>query len=329
MEVGDSGGLLTMGWRTSPDNPVNRPPVPAAWRSRILDGQAALSDAIGRALAGDADRLGRPCLLALDGYKGAKFDSLVDGVRRVLEAEGLEVETVDANGAYRSPGKIEALVGPYLAGDPSFGRVYPGDLESLLDPDKVAALASGWEALRRTGNRRVVICHGAGAAVPRLRPLYDRVAYLDLTRRSSSRAASGARPHPWARLATERPHWKRAYYVEYPVLNRHKKRVLRDFDWYVESCREESPKLAPADVYRALMTELSGMPLSFKVFYMPGTFGGMEFGERFNVPGLPNSSWCYEVSVGDSHLLVDPGDGRVLEIPLHNLIFEAPLRPPG
>ena len=89
---------------------------------------------------------------------------------------------------------------------------------------------------------------------------------------------------------------------------------------------DNNPKLVPADVYHALITELSGRPLSFKVFYMPGTFGGHEFGNRFEVNGLPNTSWDFEISVGDNHLLIDTGDGCVLEMPFYNILWEQPLR---
>jgi hypothetical protein len=71
---------------------------------------------------------------------------------------------------------------------------------------------------------------------------------------------------------------------------------------------------------------MAGRPLCFKVFYMPGMFGGTEFAKRFNVPGLPNNSWDYEISVGDNHLLIDAGDGRIVEMPFYNLIWEQPLR---
>jgi hypothetical protein len=120
--------------------------------------------------------------------------------------------------------------------------------------------------------------------------------------------------------------FKRIYYFEYPALNRHKKDLLKIADWYIDGSDEQDPKLVPADIYHALIAELAGHPICFKVFYMPGAFGGTEFSGRFNVPGLPNNSWDYEISVGDNHLLVDPGDGRILELPFYNLIWEQPLR---
>jgi hypothetical protein len=118
---------------------------------------------------------------------------------------------------------------------------------------------------------------------------------------------------------------KRIYSVEYPILNRHKKDVLASFHWYIDDSENGAPKLLPADLYHKMITELSCRPLSFKVFYMPGVFGGTEFITRFKVKSLPNTSWDYEISVGDNHLLVDLSGKCVLNLPFYNVFWEQPL----
>lgn len=316
-----------MAWYTSTDNLINRARLAPAWTDGLIRGNDLASASIAQTLAADIDRLNRPAVLAIDGYKGTQFAALVDPLRRKLAEAGIDVSVFNIQHVFHPQSHIQRMIRETLTDDPCFGRVYDGQLEDFMDPVKLRDLAHQWEALRGgRGQRRAAICYGVGAAVPALRGLIDHVVYMDLTREQILIRADQNALCP---IGSDEPAgfpWKTIYYVENPILNRHKKRVLRDMDWYIEASHVDDPKLLPRELYHVLMVELSGMPIGFKVFYMPGVFGGTEFSKRFKVPGLPNTSWDYEISVGDSHLLVDPGNGIVLEIPFYNVLWEQPLR---
>ena len=317
-----------MAWYASSDNCVNRVPLPRMWQDRIVNGWHCVNETLGRCLIADVDRLQRPCFLALEGYKGAHLQPALDGLREFLAAAGVEVLSFNVNEFFRPKEEIDKILRDYeRPEDPSFGCVFAGTLEDLIDPQKVREITSQWESMRGArGTRRVVICHGVGAAVVTPRYGFDRIAYCDITREQILIRAGRNELCPVGEDIPRGFPWKRIYYVEYPMLNRHKKTLLKMIDWHIDTSSVDDPKLVPEDIYHALITELSGRPLSFKVFYMPGTFGGTEFGRRFKVPGLPNTSWDYELSVGDNHLLIDAGGSRVLELPFYNILWEQPLR---
>jgi hypothetical protein len=322
------GGIF-LAWYTSADNAINTPPLPKTWRDQIINGKNAVSEALGQSLIAGVDRLQRPYLFALDGFNGAQFGPILEGITTILTAAGVEVLPFRVIDLFRQKEEIDESCRPYeKPDDPSFGYVFGGKLDDLIDPLKLRAVTSRLENLRKmSGVRQVVICHGVGAAVESWRHLFDSVAYCDLTRDQllvryeRNEVPPVGQDTPCGGLI-----WKRTYYVEYPLLNRHKKRLLKTVDWYLDVSDEDNPKLLPEDVYHALIVELSGRPISFKVFYMPGVFGGSEFKERFKVQNLPNTSWDYELSVGDNHVLVDVGEGRVLNMPFYNVFWEQPLR---
>jgi hypothetical protein len=317
-----------MAWYTSPDNQINQPRLPEAWLKQILNGSGNIHKALADALLADLNRLKQPLLFALDGYKGVKFQPLIDGIRHQLAAEGVEVVLFNVNDVFRPQAELDEIARPYeKPEDPNFGWVFEGNIEDLTDPAKVKAAAAQWEKLREDkGRRTVLICHGVGALLGSWRHLFDRVVFCDVTREQIIIRSERNELLPVGETTPAGFPFKRVYYFEYPLLNRHKKQLLKVMDWYIDDSCENDPKLVPAHVYHALITELAGRPICFKVFYMPGMFGGTEFPKRFNVPGLPNNSWDYEISVGDNHLLVDPGDGRILELPFYSLIYEQPLR---
>jgi len=327
-----------MAWYTSPDNCINRPPLPEAWRQRILNGLPRICRLISDTLLRDLPRLNRPCFLALDGYKGTKLGPYVDGLKDLLKAGGAEVALFNVNSVFRPQAEIAEMARPYeRPEDPAFGWLFAGDIEELTDLARVRETLARWDALRsQMGQHTVVICHGTGAALGPWRHRFDRVAYVDVTREQIIIRSERNEILPVGGDTSVGFPFKRVYYFEYPLLNRHKKQLLRRMDWFIDDSQAENPKLLPAEVYHALLTEMAGRPVGFKVFYMPGMFGGDEFPKRFNVPGLPNNSWDYEISVGDNHLLVDIGADeadssqsgaiRILELPFYNLIYEQPLR---
>jgi hypothetical protein len=316
-----------MAWYTSPDNQINRPFLPDAWQRQILNGTGNIHKALADALLADLDQLKRPVFLALDGYKGVPLQALTNGISQRLAAAGAEVIPFNVNDAFRPQAELDNLARPYeKPEDPDFGSVFEGRIEDLTDPVKVRSAATAWEKLRKDNDRRtVLICHGMGALLAPWQHLFDRIVFCDTTREQILIRADRGELLPLGENTSRDFHFKRVHYFEYPVLNRHKKRLLKVIDWYIDASHDDDPKLMHADVYHALITELASRPVCFKVFYMPGMFGGTEFSKRFNVPELPNNSWDYEISVGDNHLLVDPGDGRILEMPFYNIIWEKPL----
>ena len=325
-----------MAWYTSPDNCINRPPIPQSWKDRIVTGVAEASRVIAEAVLSDLQHLQRPVFLALDGYKGTRLGLYAAELVKQVRAAGAEVVSFNVNTVFRSAAKLDEIARPFeRPEDPAFGWVFEGDIEDLTDPVKVRETAARWEELKaQRGKRTVVICHGTGAALRPWSHILDRVAYADITREQIIIRSERGELLPVGADAPGGFPFKRSYYFDYPLLNRHKKRLLRRMDWFIDDASERDPKLVPAEVYHALISEMAGRPICFKVFYMPGMFGGDEFPKRFNVPGLPNNSWDYEVSVGDNHLLVDIGAGgagadhatRILELPFYNLIYEQPLR---
>jgi len=317
-----------MAWYTSADNCINTLPLPTGWLDQIVDGQHLVNQEIARCLIADVDRLKRPCFFALDGYKGALLAPFLGGFGEILAAAGIEVKSFNVNSVFRSKAEIDEILRESdKPDDPSFGRVYTGVLEDLIDPQKVRHVTEIWGDLReKRGAREVVICHGMGAGLALWGHWFDRLAYCDVTREQILVRADHNELLPVGEDVPCGFPWKQIYYVEYPMLNRHKKRMLKSVDWYIDNSTTDNPKLVPGDLYHAMVAALSGRPLSFKVFYMPGTFGGQEFGKRFKVDGLTNTSWDYEISVGDNHLLVDAGHGRLLELPFYNILWEQPLR---
>ena len=137
--------------------------------------------------------------------------------------------SVDA--ALRPQEEIERLVAPYLGGDdPIFGFRTPLRLEEFFDGEKLRAIAPDPEA-------EMNILVGTGAA---LAGWQGELVYIDIPKneiqfrsRAGSIANLGAtQPAPPKKM------YKRFYFVDWVVLNRHKKELLPRIGIIVDGQRE-------------------------------------------------------------------------------------------
>jgi hypothetical protein len=317
-----------MAWHTSRINAVNHLRLDEGCTRFINTDPDQAAAGIAGKLVSDIRTQNRPVVLAVDGFKGARFEAVVEAVRAALTTKGVTSRVIDVSGLFKPPHELESLLREYeRPDDPSYGRVYYGRMQDLMDPEAVRKCVQEIQAcqLRREGGDAIIL-YGPGATAGVLSGVCDRICYLDVVREQLIIRCEQNIVPPLGGNKPQGFPWKRIYYVEYPVLNRHKKTALRNIDWYLDDNGPVLARCIPAEAYHRMISALAGIPIFFKVFYMPGTFGGKEFGERFAVENLPNTSWDYEISIGDNHLLVDPGNGLVLDIPFYNLIWEEPLR---
>lgn len=90
-----------MAWYTSPDNCINRPPIPQSWKDRIVTGVAEASRVIAEAVLSDLQHLQRPVFLALDGYKGTRLGLYAAELVKQVRAAGAEVVSFNVNTVFR------------------------------------------------------------------------------------------------------------------------------------------------------------------------------------------------------------------------------------
>ncbi|MGB6648043.1 MAG: hypothetical protein WBG01_05850, partial [Bacteroidota bacterium] len=208
-----------------------------------------------------------------------------------------------------------------------------GRLKDLMVPAAIARLKKKIQKTKKAKPSpeapAALICHGIGAAIADLRPLYDSIIYFDVTRETLIRRMEENSVIPLGGTEPESIFWKRLYYVDYQILNKHKKYLFSHMDWYVDDNGDDHPTLVPRKVYDGILSRLVRLPLRFKRIFMPGPWGGLKFRKRFKMPELAHCAWNIEVSGGDSSLVVSTGNGNQIDIPFHNLYMQYPVEVVG
>jgi hypothetical protein len=185
-----------MGWYVSTRNCINRPELKKAWSESITWGTSEVCQQIFELISEFARKEGRPCAIAFDGFLGADWTAVVDGIGNLLRSEGSALETASTNALLKPMDWIDRFAKPYLTNDPSFGIVNGRwGLGHLFDTKKLTELRGRIAGIKRgnsNGRCAAFICYGVGAALHDLEDAYDYVFYFDITRETAGSGNTGS-----------------------------------------------------------------------------------------------------------------------------------------
>lgn len=251
-----------------------------------------------------------PGTVAIETYQGVDVDRIF---AELQGAASSEVMLVDTRLLMKTPGEIEFLTYPDVTDDPVFGRITRLDLRDFFPATIGVPTASG--------NARLVVI-GPGASL--LLPEADTTVYADMPRweiqQRQRRGLVGNLGLP-NRDAGAKELYKRSFFVDWRVLDRHKKTILPESDLYLESVDGDVPLLVSTSVLMKALGTVAQRPFKLKPFFDPGVWGG-QWMRR--VCGLeddaPNYAWCFNCVPEENSLIIRLG-GTNLEMPAINLVF--------
>lgn len=243
------------------------------------------------------------------------------GIAAALGRELRSVVSIRASVALKSLAEIDRLCEGWLGGDdPVFGRLSPLDLPEFFDRGRVADLRSRVEA----GGDGVVLVVGVGA---RLIADGDILIYADLARWEIQRRQ---RRGEIGNLGADNvghsagAKYKRAFFIDWRVVDRWKKPLLRRFDFLLDTNDPAEPKLAEGDAVRRGLEEATRRPFRVVPFFDPGPWGGQWMKEVCDLDrSAPNYAWCFDCVPEENSLLLGMGEHRV-EIPAIDIVFDRP-----
>jgi hypothetical protein len=215
-------------------------------------------------------QLERDVVVAIDGSPAAPWDD--------LPYEGLDVRTCYApwDEVLRRTAAFE------LPGDPVFGRLFEGELRDFFD---------------RLPERPPRVVYGPGAA---LAP-HDVLWYVDVPKRHAL-----ARRSPNLGQRGGEGSERRLLFVDWPVLERHKRGLLPSIDRYVDVSDIRQPLSLGGDALRSSLRALSRRPFRVRPTFLPGPWGGRWLLDELGVhEDAPNLAWSYELITPESGVLLD------------------------
>lgn len=275
-------------------------------------------DAIASRLqAAIANRASRRTVLVVECYTGVNEREVILELSRRLNP----ALAVHAEEAMLPPGKIDALVEPFLGGsDPVFGFLSGLTLPQFFDASKIAGRKSD---VARCEDGLVLIA-GCGA---RLIEEGDILVYADLSRwegqnRYRRNEASNLGADNKSLAASLQ--YKRAFFVDWRVCDRWKRPLIAKWDFVLDTNTPAEPKLAEGEAVRRGLREAARRPFRVVPFFDPAPWGGQWMKEVCDLDrSRGNYGWCFDGVPEENSLLLGFGNTR-FELPSMDLVFDQP-----
>lgn len=251
----------------------------------------------------------------IDGYAGVFFREIVGELVSQLSSKGKSVSVFNIENCFRSTKEIDEIIKPFLGGDdPLFGRRATIDLSDLFD----SKLLSG---VKHDLTADISLIFGPGAALSGAGGL---LIYTDLPKNELQyRARAGSVTNLGASSpAGAKEMYKRFYFVDWILLNRHKQNIIGQVDIFADGQRPGSIVWTRGDDARSALAILSHNVFRVRPWFEPGTWGGSWIKEHIEGLSLdvPNYAWSFELIVPENGLLFE-SDGLLLEMSFDSLMY--------
>lgn len=226
----------------------------------------------------------------IDGFVGVFWDRFREKLDEALTRINVDASWIDVSIAHKSPSEIESIVAPFLGDDdPLFGTRYVGQLIDFFDVGRMSTITP-------KGSAALTILYGWGSALVEWE---GPLVYVDLPKNELQyRSRAGNVLNLGADSSTSlKQQYKRFYFVDWPILNRHKALLIDQVDWFVDGQRPDEPTFIAGAILRDALDRMSRNVFRVRPWFEAGPWGGQWLKER--IPQLardePNYAWSFEL----------------------------------
>jgi mannose-6-phosphate isomerase class I len=260
-----------------------------------------------------AERVGdHVAVVAIDGPVVAGWEELCAGLAGGFSRRGRRSRFLSTARWLLAWEKVQEATSSYeLRDDPDFDYLASGRLADLFRVDRHVEVADG---------ELLVVCGPGAALVP-----HDLLWYADLPKRYAEAAMPAGGLNLGQPGGTGGGTTKRLFFIDWPLLDRHRDEVVADIDVWLDMQRASGPAFVDGATLRATLAELAGRP-----FRARPTFNTTPWGGHWGQESLghnrdqPNSALGYELIAPEAGVLIGTAGGPKVEVPFQLVVAAHP-----
>ena len=272
-------------------------------------------DRIAGEIRAAAGRRGGGAVVCVDCYHGVWEEEVLSRLRALLRPDAVFLSSDAQIGKERALEMLRFNI----TEDRVFGVMSHHRMADFFDQEKAETLRAAVKAARG-----LVLVFGVGAACL-CRP--DVLVYADMARWEIQLRFRSGRLSNWLDDNFGEDvlrKYKRAYFIDWRVLDRHKRELLSRLDYLLDTNDGDEAKMMTGEAFRRGLDTAVTRPFRVKPYFDPGVWGGQWMKEKFGLPeDAKNYAWSFDCVPEENSLLLEVGN-VVLEIPAVDLVFYHP-----
>lgn len=255
-------------------------------------------------------------IVVIDGFGGVLWESFRHHLNSALIEKKKNVLWYNIDSCLKSSEEINKMIEPNLNGDdPVFGKKYLGELSDFFEAENL-------KQLKPDSSADICIVYGTGASLSNWEGL---LLYVDIPKNEIQyRMRAGAVKNIGSNETLAYAQiYKRLYFIEWPVLNIHKERLLPKIDFIIDEQRIDEITWMNGNDFRNALNLMLESPFRARPWFEAGIWGGDWM--KNNIADLNqdevNYAWSFELITPENGIVLE-GNNNLLEVSFDFLLFQ-------
>jgi mannose-6-phosphate isomerase class I len=303
------------GYRPYDPDPRTATGIQALTTDQVGSGYQTLTSAVAKRLAQPAPASQMPHVVCFDLYHSPDMEVFLAQFRAAWETAYGPATWIDTRPALKESAVLARELQEFLTEDPVFGRVCDRDLTLFFHAGRWQTLIETVQAALQSTDGGPIFIMGPGALLSPLRFYSDVALYAAVPRETiffASEAGVGRN------LGDDQdrgkwPRYKRSFYIDWPVQDRHFFAVLPACDFLIDMHDVARPAFVDARLFLEGLADAAQRPFRVHSIFMPGVWGGHRL--QHLIPGLPsewpNCAWGFELVAPENSVTFELGDASM------------------